>query len=199
MRGLIGLSVVSALVLGAVDAADATEHETCASCRCVLEMRVRTANCCVPETPMGLAPGAENGAPKPSDVSACWLEGQFDTNACNLLCEQLSETPILPPNCSFDPISCKPGEGMVKMEVAETVGVGVGEVVPCDECPHVEAGQCNDGVNNDAFLDELTDIEDPDCKAATPAASPFGMAALLVALAGFGAWRLRRSRAARLS
>lgn len=141
--------------------------------------------------------GPGGASPEPPEVSACWQEGQFDPDACSLLCEQLNEPAVFPPNCR--PMPCGPGEQLVMVKVEETVGVAVRTVGPCDECPPVEAGQCNDGVNNDAWLDDLTDTQDPDCKAATPAASPYGMAALLVVLAGFGAYRLRKSRTVGLS
>lgn len=197
MRGLIGLCIATTLVLGAVGAADASgaDEETCDSCRCVLALRERMVQCCVAVIP-DTAPGAD-GAPEPSDVSACWQQGQFDPDACTLLCEQFNKPGIPPANCG--PLPCGPNEVLKVAVVKDVFGVGVGEEGPCDDCPTTEAGQCSDGVNNDAWLDDLTDTQDPDCKAATPAASPFGIAALLIALAGFGAYRLRRSRADRPS
>ena len=49
-------------------------------------------------------------------------------------------------------------------------GMGVA-FVPCAEttgCPSSEAPRCDDGVNNDAWLDELTDCADPDCSSVSP-------------------------------
>ena len=61
-------------------------------------------------------------------------------------------------------------------------------VVPT--CPTSEAGFCSDLADNDD--NGLTDSEDPACNPAAPTASPYGIAALLIALGGFGAWRLRK-------
>lgn len=73
------------------------------------------------------------------------------------------------------------------------------DIVSFTDCPDSEVGQCQDGVNNDDWVDDQTDCADPDCQddpacaanpAAAPAASTLGLAALLVTLAGIGALRL---------
>jgi hypothetical protein len=68
-------------------------------------------------------------------------------------------------------------------------------------CPATEVGQCNDGLNNDAWVDDLTDAEDPDCQAVTtpapvPAMSAAGVTALVLFLIGVAVYRLRRRAAA---
>ena len=70
---------------------------------------------------------------------------------------------------------------------------------PFSTCPPNEVGQCQDGVNNDAWTgDLLTDCEDPDCASdpacpahAVPAASGLGLAATAIALLGLGVTLLR--------
>jgi hypothetical protein len=63
-------------------------------------------------------------------------------------------------------------------------------------CPRLETGIfCDDGLDND--IDGLTDSFDADCgRASAPAASRYSIAALLIVLAGFGVWRLRKQGSA---
>jgi len=69
-------------------------------------------------------------------------------------------------------------------------------------CPTSETGQCNDGVNNDAWLDDLTDCRDPDCFTdpaclAAPAMSRTTLLFLVLTLVGLAAFTLawRRKQA----
>ena len=65
-------------------------------------------------------------------------------------------------------------------------------------CPTSEAGHCSDGVNNDAYQNDLTDCADPACfndpacrvKAPTLSRTALSLAGLL--LLGAGAWLARR-------
>jgi hypothetical protein len=74
---------------------------------------------------------------------------------------------------------------------------------PCSEveaCPKSEAGQCADGVNNDAYQNDLTDcrdpacFSDPACRPTAPAISQSGLAVTAVLLAAGGIAVLRRRR-----
>jgi len=73
---------------------------------------------------------------------------------------------------------------------------------PWPGCPTTEAGLCADRINNDAWLDDLTDCADPDCftdpacPAPAPALSALGLgalAALLIGIGGLSVVRRRRS------
>jgi len=71
---------------------------------------------------------------------------------------------------------------------------------PWPGCPTSEAGRCADGVNNDAWLDDLTDCADPDCAndpacpASAPALSTLGLGALAALLMGIGGLSVARRR-----
>lgn len=75
---------------------------------------------------------------------------------------------------------------------------------PCNtltQCPSSEAGQCADGVNNDAYQNDLTDCADPACfsdpvcaRKPAPALSPLALAGAGCLLAAGGIAVLRRRR-----
>ena len=65
-------------------------------------------------------------------------------------------------------------------------------------CPQSELGHCSDGVNNDAYLNDLTDcadpacIDDPACRLKAPAISHANLTFVGVLLLGGGVYLLRR-------
>jgi hypothetical protein len=80
----------------------------------------------------------------------------------------------------------------------DTLGCDVGP--PCVQgtcagvqgCPLTEAGQCADGVDNDA--NGLVDAADPNCHVHAPALTWYSMVGAGVLLLGFGSYRLRHAR-----
>jgi hypothetical protein len=61
--------------------------------------------------------------------------------------------------CPTDVVPNCPGQIVAESpDPAATCGVG-----NYTTCPNSEDGSCTDGVNNDAWLDDLTDCADPDC------------------------------------
>ncbi|HEX7406969.1 MAG TPA: hypothetical protein VF515_04870 [Candidatus Binatia bacterium] len=99
--------------------------------------------------------------------------------------------------CFADTTSCNtipcvpPGATSLHVDASATCGQG-----DFASCPTSEVGQCNDNVNNDGWIDSVTDMADPDCnvgpRVGAPAAGPFGAAALVVSLMIFGIYRLAR-------
>ena len=68
-------------------------------------------------------------------------------------------------------------------------------------CPPTEVGACNDMINNDGWVDSVTDAADPDCQAQTPAptaAVPAVGAPAIAVIIGIlivvAALRIRRGR-----
>ncbi len=73
-----------------------------------------------------------------------------------------------------------------------------GEGILFASCPPSEVGRCSDAVNNDGWVDAVTDLDDPDCASqvpgfGVPVASSLGVAAIVAILIGVGARRLRRT------
>ena len=66
-------------------------------------------------------------------------------------------------------------------------------------CPPTEVGQCSDAINNDGWVDAVTDLADPDCATgpgagAVPSLSLAALAGMVLILSALGGLRLRRAR-----
>lgn len=96
-------------------------------------------------------------------------------------------------SCPGDLTACFPGG--TPMSACTDLGcVGGDTSTPCNElpeCPLTEAGQCSDGINNDAWQNGDTDCADAACASdpactGVPAASTWGLAALSLVLLAAG-------------
>jgi len=79
---------------------------------------------------------------------------------------------------------------LIDLGCGNVTRVGLSDCSSVSGCPDTEAGQCDDGVNNDAWLDGDTDCDDADCASdpacvPVPTVSSWGIASLgLLLLAG---------------
>lgn len=118
----------------------------------------------------------------------CWHEGEQPAEVSEICGNYCDSLPTPPPSPCID------NEQIITHYVLEQ------RIGPCESfCPPDESGACDDGINNDAYLDEVTDCADPDCagdavcRAAAPATSNLGLGLILVALLSLGMFRLIRA------
>jgi hypothetical protein len=102
--------------------------------------------------------------------------------------------------CFADTTSCNTlqcaggGATSLAVDAAGTCGQGI----LFASCPPTEVGACNDLINNDGWVDGVTDAADPDCQgqapppAAAPAVGPVAIGAILGILIALAAVRIRR-------
>jgi hypothetical protein len=106
-----------------------------------------------------------------------WVACFADTTSCNTL-------------------QCVGGQSTsIAVDAAGVCGMGP----TFGSCPPTEVGRCNDQINNDGWVDAVTDAADPDCAAQAPAnpvpiVGTIGIAAIVVLLLGVAALRIRRLR-----
>jgi len=102
--------------------------------------------------------------------------------------------------CFADTTSCNTlvcaGGGSTSLHVDALATCGAGEFA---SCPPTEVGRCSDAINNDGWVDAVTDLADPDCgigpgAGAVPSLSPTALAGVVLILAAIGGLRLRLSR-----
>ena len=103
--------------------------------------------------------------------------------------------------CFADTTSCFPLQcvGGSSTSIAVDAAGICGQGLLFADCPPTEVGQCNDSINNDGWVDGVTDAADPDCAvqqptSAAPAVGVAGIAAVIALLLGIAALRIRRAR-----
>lgn len=127
----------------------------------------------------------------------CIVGTRADAACCRASC--IGPVPWLA--CFADTTSCSTlqcADGGSTSLAVDAAGVcGTGPLFA--SCPPTEVGRCNDLINNDGWVDNVTDAADPDCAVQQPAnpaptVSALGIVAVAVLMVGIAALRIRRLR-----
>jgi hypothetical protein len=157
-------------------------EETCVGCACALVLVKVPCG-----TDMGNPLESTATTDSNGDAFVCWLNGeQPDSEELGEICGAHCDSLPTPP-----PSECIDNMQVIPRHVVQQI------IGPCGSfCPPDESGACNDGVNNDAYLDDVTNCADADCtgeavcRAAAPTTSNLGLGAVLAALFFLGTFRL---------
>ena len=134
-----------------------------------------------------------------SCIAGLLLIGSLTATAADAACCRASCIGAVPwLACFADTTSCSTLMcigASTSLAVDATATCGVGPIFGA--CPPTEVGACTDNINNDGWVDAVTDAADPDCAAASaPAGVPtlgvVGLTAVVALLLAVAALRFRR-------